>query len=264
MPYELERFPDEWDSFHAEVVDPRRLVSAIEADCLRHGLARLRPEDLVAFGRWLHGEEDPYVRRFLVSPPGERWTSVLLSAIDWDLGWSANMAAVLGCRAAYLQLSDGDVFSLHLFDGPAYVAGYASSTDYFDLPPRPAGDLGVDPEAVLAFCRAGTTIEEVREALAPPGRIDVDGRLAFLRTAALLELPPRAATSYREALESDGVTPLPEFADHVHLTYREVDQSEAEAEGDGESAEEGLESVAPSGPTLVVPDGGVVLPFRRK
>lgn len=258
MTWELKRFPDEWDSFHLEVRDERRVLAAITQVSARLGMQPVNPDELLTFGRWLHEDDDPSCRRFLVSPPNPRWTSLLISTPDWYLDWCSALSAGLGCRSAYLTLADADVFTLQLFDGPAHVAGYVSSPCYYDLPPREPGDLGVDLDAVLAFCKEGTSLAELREALAPPGPIDVDGALAFRRMTELLNLPSLPATSYRDAMESDAKTLRPEVRDWPHLTFRE---SREEAD---DEASPPPETPAPRPPSPEIhADGGVLLPFRR-
>lgn len=225
----MPRRPGQLDSLHLERVERTRLLEAIAAEARLDGLHRIEPSELVPHGRWLHGDEDPSVRRYLVSPAGDRWTTVLPSATDWHHEACLALAQRLGCRAVYLMLHDGDVFTLTAVLGADEVVEHVSSPDHFDLPPARLGEAARVAAALLPLCGPGATTAALEAALSVPGRIDVDGRQALLATAALLEIPRDAAlASYREALEDDGLTPRPEFATHAHLAFRESLEDDAE------------------------------------
>jgi hypothetical protein len=258
MPLQRPEAPFDLDSVHFATTDRDAVARALDADSVRDGLTRVAPESLIPFGRWWHGDEDPGIRRFLVSPPGRTWTTVLTSATDWEHEWVPRIAEALGCRAAHLMLHDEDVCTVHLFDGARLVGSYVSSPEHFDEPPRAPGDLGLDVAAVLRFLPRRLTAAELVKALTPRGRIDVDGRRALEAMTDLLDLGPRGLESYRLALAPDCLTPSPQHADDLHLAYRVVsdeEREETEAEESAEASEEGVED--PGG-------GGVVLPFRTR
>lgn len=236
VPYRLPRKPGELESLHLERVDRTRLLQALSEEARLDGLAELPPGDLVPFGRWLHGDEDPAVRRYLVAPSGPRWTTVLSSATDWHHEACARLAQRLGCRAVHFMLQDGDVLALAAVVGPDHVIEHVTSTDHFDLPPPPAGHVERVARELLPLCREGTTVADVVAALTPPGAFDVEGRVALVRLAALCEIPEAdAASSYRDALEEDGLTPRPELARHAHLAFREsLDDDGPPTEDDAE------------------------------
>lgn len=215
--------PDQLDSLHVETRDVDRVLEALLTEAGESGLAPIDATELAPFGRWLHGDEDPSVRRYLVSPPGRRWTTVLSSMTDWDRDLVRGLARRLDTRCVSLMLHDDDVLSLALWDGPDSLVDHVSSPEHFDLPSRPAGTLDVDLDALLTCCRPGTTRDALREALTVPGRIDVDGRASMEAMVRLLELEPRWAMScYRAALGEDERTPAGEYAEWNHLAFREL------------------------------------------
>jgi hypothetical protein len=210
-------------------VEPTRVLEALAAEARHDGLAPIEPSELVPHGRWLHGDEDPSVRRYLVSPAGERWTTVLASATDWHHEACLGLARRLGCRAVYLMLHDGDVFTLTAVLGEDEVVEHVSSPDHFDLPPARRGEAARVAATLLPLAGPGVTAAALEAALTVPGAIDVDGRRSLLATAALLGIPADAAlSSYREALEDDGLTPRPELATHVHVAFRVSLEDEGE------------------------------------
>ena len=50
----------EWNSFHVAVPNRGKVSTALAADCARAGLAPVGLDDLLPFGRWFHGDEDPW------------------------------------------------------------------------------------------------------------------------------------------------------------------------------------------------------------
>jgi hypothetical protein len=211
---------DELCSLHFAVTDVDRVLGALTEQASAVGGRPVDPEDLPPFGRWTQGEDDPTQRRFVVAPPAGGWTTVLPSMPDWDHDVAPALAARLGCRAACLMLHDGDVLTLHLHDRERLAAAHVSSPVHFDLPERPEGELDFDVERALPFCRPGTRAEDLRHALTPPGRIDVDGRLALRRVAALLGLGPRALSTYALAIDRDGSRLRADHADCRHVAFR--------------------------------------------
>jgi hypothetical protein len=176
---------DELCSLHFAVTDVDRVLGALTEQASAVGGRPVDPEDLPPFGRWTQGEDDPTQRRFVVAPPAGGWTTVLPSTPDWDHDVAPALAARL-----------------------------------FDLPERPEGELDFDVERALPFCRPGTRAEDLRHALTPPGRIDVDGRLALRRVAALLGLGPRALSTYALAIDRDGSRLRADHADCRHVAFR--------------------------------------------
>lgn len=234
---------EDCDALHVEGASQDEVVRALDRTCSAEGLHRADPGSLMPLGTFRHGEEDPSQRRFLVSPPAGRWTTILMSAPDWDHDWAPSLLERLGGRGVYLMLHDGDVMTLHLHEGAALAASVVTSPAHFDAP-------HLEPDARLAEALgrfAGRRVTE-SEALAtcfPPGRLDVDGRLAFARVAELLSLP-HAAWSYARAVSADG-SPDAAFSGWIHVGYRRdepgTDADDADARG------------APT---------GHVLPFRRR
>lgn len=236
---------DDCDGLHLELDDTDALVAALRATCADEGFVEAAPASLPPPGSFAHGEEDPAVRRFLVTPPAGRWTTVLMSACDWDHSWTPGMLARLPCRAAHLMVHDGDTCTLHLFEGADVVGVLVTSPAHFDRPGAPR-----DPRlrgALEAFVGRALDDLELEATCHPPGRLDVDGRLAFERLVALLELPPAAGDSYARALGRLGDPPV----GWQHLAFARVGQL-ASLTGDDDDA-------APAVPGT----GGSVLPFRR-
>ncbi len=226
---------DQLDGLWFDVGDRERVEAALKEEAAAAGFQAIDPDELSPYGRWLHGEEDPTVRRYAVAPSAGGWTAVFPSHPDWDHDFAPSIAERLGCRVACLMLHDGDVFTLHLHDRDRTVAAHISSPVHFDLAPRAAGELDVDPAALIPFCREGTTAEQLREALLPPGRIDVDGRRAFESMAGLLALGPRALLTYAAVLDESGLGLHEDFAGLHHLAFRFDDEEPAhEAESGGQ------------------------------
>ena len=218
---------DDLDSLHVDVRDRERIVEALAEACAAEELAPAETAALPSFGRFSEGEELPTVRRFLVAPPGPRWTTVLLSAPDWEHDWIDRVVRRLGCRAAYLMLHDGDVLTVHLSGPEGLLAAHVTSHVHFDQPPE-ARSLSLHRSLELLAGRS-ITGDELEAAIAPPGRIDVDGRLAFLRTAALLGIPEAELGAYRHALDDDLMAPRPELADWLHVGFAWAPPEEDEA-----------------------------------
>lgn len=244
--------PDDLDGLWFAVEDRSRVLRALERDARSAGFLPVEPGELAPYGRWLHGEEDPTVRRYAVAPAHGGWTGVFPSQPDWDHDRAPALAEILGCLAACLMLHDGDVLTLHLHDGPRLLAAHCSSPVHFDLEPRPPGELDFEPEAVLRACRPGVTREELVEALTPPGRIDVDGRRAFESLGRLLGLGPAAGLGYARLLDDDGVSLREEHAGFAHVAFR---LGEDHAGGDGDGADGGGDGADGGGTLLSFPGG---------
>lgn len=233
---------DDLDSLHVDLADGARIAEALAAECAAEDLAPADPRELPRYGRFVHGEEDPTIRRFLVAPAGPRWTTVLLSAPDWEHDWIPRLVARLRCRAAYLMLHDGDVFTLHLHGPESLLAAHVTSPVHFDRldsPPSPALHRALES---FACVKIGPS--EFVDAVAPPGRIDVDGRLAFRRIARLLGIPRDELGAYRWALGEDRLTPRPEVAAWRHLGFA----LDSPAPPDDDEQAEAAGEVVPFGP----------------
>jgi hypothetical protein len=220
----MRQAPDELDALWFAVSERERVEEALAAEALAAGYRPIDPGELAPYGRWLHGEEDPTVRRYAITPGGPRWIGVFPSHPDWDHDFAPAVAGRLGCRAACLMLHDGDVFTLHLHEGERPAASHVSSPVHFDMEPRAEGLLDVDPAVLLPFCREGATADEVRWALTPPGRLVVDGRLAFVRTAVL---------TYALIVGDDGLNLSEDFEDFHHLAFRFEDEEFEDEPGPG-------------------------------
>jgi len=213
--------PDQADVLFLATEDRGAVIAALDSIAHEDERQRIEPASLWAVGGWWRGDEETSVSRFLVAPPQAGFTTLLLSARDWEHDFARRLAARLQCRAAYLMLHDSDVFTCHLHDGESCTLAWLSSPVHFDLD-APASLEGADA-AIAGFTGASVSREQVTTALAPPGRIDVDGRLAFARTHALLGLPQPPAVAYREALAEDRLSPLPVFAPWHHVAYQQCD-----------------------------------------
>ncbi len=224
---------DQFDGLWFRVGDRDRVEAALARDAAAAGFQAIDPSELSPYGRWLHGEEEPTVRRYAVAPCVEGWTAVFPSQPDWDHDFAPSIAKRLDCRVACLMLHDGDVFTLHLHEGELAVASHLSSPVHFDLAPRPAGELDVDLAALIPFCREGTTAKRLREALLPPGRIDIDGRRAFESMAGLLGIGPAALLTYATLVDEKGLGLREAFADFHHLAFRFDDEESADEADSG-------------------------------
>lgn len=240
------------ESLHVEALDRDALVAALHELAAEDGFRPVAPGDLAPHGRWLHGDEDPSVRRYLVSPPGARWITVLPSATDWHAVLTQRLSATLETRVVQLMLHDDDVLTATSFEEGRQVASHCSSPVHFDREAPGPARLREDARALLGACRSGVTVAEVEAALSPPGRIDVDGRSALAGLASLLDLPEeRAATSYRDSLGAEALSPGPAVAEWTHVAFRQ---------GDPEADEED-DRAADDGPAASPPGEAVVLRF---
>jgi hypothetical protein len=213
---------DDLDSLHVETTDRELVLRALADQCATEELVPADPVDLPRYGRFAHGEEDPTIRRFLIAPPGHpRWTTIYLSAPDWDHDWLPLLLPRLGCRAAYLMLHDGDVLTMHLHRPDGLAAAHVTSPVHFDMPEAPRAPAL--QRTLESFAGRSLSEEELLATIAPPGRIDVDGRLAMERVVALLGLPGEAFGAYRWSLYSHGVRVRPEMLHWQHVAFAHPD-----------------------------------------
>ena len=249
---------DDLDALCVKTQDRPAILAALDAACAAEGLVRAPAQRLRGYGHFRNGEEDPSLRRFLVSPPEGAWITVLLSAQDWDHAWIPELLSRLRAPAAYLMLHDGDTCTLHAYDGPELLAELITSRAHFDLPQAPP-----DPRLRGALeLLAGRPIgeDELQATCFPPGRIDVDGRLAHARLRELLGLPGAACGSYGLSLEADGRTPSESHADWIHACWQDAEDARADEAFEREMADR---SEAPDAPAAEGEESGTLLPFRR-
>jgi hypothetical protein len=249
MPLDPAALPEQADVLFLATKEGAAVAAALDALAEEDEMERVEAASLWPLGGWWRGDEETTVSRFLVSPPTAGYTMMLMSARDWHHDFAPRLSARLGCRAAYLMLHDSDVFTCHLHDGDRCTLAWLSSPAHFDLDDRPS--LEGAEAAVATFAGAAVRAEDVARALAPPGRLDVDGRLAFARTHELLGLPAPPAAAYREALGEDRLSPLPALSTWQHVAYQRRDEvPDGDARGGAGAASRDL------------PPG--VVPFRPK
>lgn len=257
-----ERPPDDLDALCLRTTDREAILHALGQTCAAEGLVRAPAQRLRGYGHFHNGEEDPSLRRFLVGPPEGGWTVVLLSAQDWDHAWIPQLLAHLRVRAAYLMLHDGDTCTLHAYDGPDLLAELVTSPAHFDRPAAPPHPRLREALEALAGRPVGE--EKVQACCFPPGRIDVDGRLAHERLRALLGLPASAAGTYGLAMEADGRTPSDAFAGWIQACWQDADDARADEAFEREMAERAA-ATAPGGDGEAEGSGnGTLLQFRRR
>lgn len=227
--------PDDCDALCLRTTDRQAILDALAAACQEEDLVRAPPLRLSGYGHFVNGEEDPTLRRFLVSPPTENgWTVVLLSAQDWDHRFVPSLLHHLPVKAAYLMLHDGDTCTLHAYDGPELLAALVTSPVHFDLPDMPRDERL--PSALSALAGRPVSAEEAERCCFPPGRIDIDGRLAHERIRELLGLPEWTCGTYGRALEDDGRTPAESHADWIHACFQDAEEARADEAFEAEMA----------------------------
>lgn len=253
---------DDADALHVLGVSSQELMGAIAAECAAEDLVAAPAGRLRPYGRFRPDEEDPAQRRFLLAPPKGRWTTVFMSVPDWDHSWLPRLLARLPCRAAYLMLHDGDVATLHLYEGGTQRAALVTSPSHFDLE-----DLPRDPglrAALEDFAGRALTDAEVEAACFPPGRLDVDGRLACERLASLLDLPDHGLDTYARALGADGLEPAGPFAGWAHACFADAELLVMRDLADAGDEDGEDEPPRDDPPTPTPHPGSPVVPFRPR
>jgi hypothetical protein len=248
--------PDDLDALCLRCDDRDAVLAALEAACREEDFVRAPPQRLRGYGHFLNGEEDPSLRRFLVA-----------SVQDWDHAWTPQLLAHLPVRAAYLMLHDGDVCTLHAYDGPELLAELVTSRAHFDLPPAPPDERL--RSALEHLAGRPVSAQDVDACCFPPGAIDVDGRLAHDRIVDLLGLPAGVRGSYGLALQPDGRTAADSHAAWIHACWQHVDEARSDEQFERDmaagAAEAEGEAPPPEGdaPGGGGPVEGTILPFRR-